>query len=171
MGVYQECLICPPGEFVGGKTQDHLVPKVVAHDYPRAFTGVFGKRINFVDLCRPHHALVDDTKTGKVGLYYSWGLVGLVRYLAHYPRSSNPITLDYQYDHWMTLFGEMRKDFRELSKDNLDDEYTRLHNLTDEFLTRWQQGGVEDFIKTGFKSLPTRRNGLVRVYQPMAVIS
>lgn len=167
---YRECIIClpSPSETRIKTTRDHIIPRVAARDYPNAFDGVYGKNINFVKLCAEHHSIIDDNSVGKIGIYREGGLTGLVLYLAHYPRCSDPEFWLEQYEQWNGIFDQLHNNFRDLSRisGKSQEKYDYLSSLTEQYRSRWQQIGVNGFIESGFRISPDGRDLIVTTHMP-----
>lgn len=155
--VYPQVEICDEKEIkkVRVKTRDHIIPRVAISDHRRLFRPLQQSRENVVGICQYHHDIIDSHKTGA---YAKKGLAGVVGFVAAYPRADNEQLLEWQYNKWLAIFGIVKGSLAEFSEQSHSSayRYREAAKIAKRFWSRWREGGIDEFIRTGTPELKDR---------------
>lgn len=129
------CLHCLQSESLNkGLTYEHIFPsfagsldlKMTKGSDPLLFSELVTQDFNIIRLCRqPCHDKIDNGPNGKTRVYRTEGVVGLVDFVARYPRTNKekaPDLYERQYYQWMTMF----RAINDKIPDSLDELYEDL---------------------------------------------
>lgn len=144
---------------VAHPTRDHIIPRVAIADHKRIFRELGdGPRNLLPRVCEFHHDIID---AHKIGAYNDKGTVGLVGFVASYPRVNDPRVLGRQYEKWLAIFGVLKSSLTEfdLYRSSNTGQHKEAAKLAKRFWERWRDGGIDEFIQTGVTDLKDR-NGL-----------
>lgn len=155
----ERCLLCADYKPNFGPTEEHIFPRTFFKIHP-LLAPMKDADENRVYLCRKHHVNVDLSKDGKIQRFHKYGMEGLIRYVAAYPRAINPYLLELQYNQWKQLFGMAKVRIGSLNGDTpkeLKSEYQKAGELIEDFLYVWQRGDFLPIVPKKFLALEMLR--------------
>lgn len=145
------CLLCLPNNQEGvsknliQQSKDHIVPRVAIKDHHEVFDPIVASRINKIRVCRLHHDEIDNQ---KIKAYMEEGPIGLVNFLANYPRAVESRLLVPQYYRWIRLFKELYQSFTTAPARNSlrSRQYQDSAIVVGNHVVEWEIGGFDAFV-------------------------
>ncbi len=131
---------------------EHIIPQEAGKKYPnllkppkrfdRRMLNIIDSQMNRVPLCTGCHREVDLSDTGKHAVFTKDGLVGLIEFIALYPRSPFPWIREIQFLNWQVLFANVESNLKVLETDHKGawrEEYDETRRMIERYLYYWRK--------------------------------